>query len=253
MSPDKNQTISLSKWVDSKQSQGRYSFTREEALLETGLKDDTLSKAALRLAGERRIARLHSGFYVIVPLEYRSHGITPADWFIADLMAYLRQPYYVGLLSAAAYHGASHQRAQQYHVITNQRTRQVKCHNLILRFFTKAEVMATPRDQIKTSTGMMAISTPEATALDLVAYYRQVGGLDRVLTVLQELGEKMEPGKIVDVCSTGWIDGICTTPWMATRTNGIFRESIPFGRVGSSIERITCDTATSTAQARCSA
>ena len=157
------------------------------------------AKAALRLAKERRIARIRSGFYVIVPLEYRSQGVTPADWFIADLMVYLQQPYYVGLLSAATYHGASHQRVQQYHVVTDQPQRQVRCHNLVLRFFTKAEVTVTPQDKIKTSTGMIAISTLEATALDLVAYYRQVGGLDRVLTVLQELGEKLDPTKLIGV------------------------------------------------------
>jgi hypothetical protein len=43
------------------------------------------------------------------PLEYREAGGPPASWFIDDLMRFLGQPYYVGLLSAAAIHGAAHQ------------------------------------------------------------------------------------------------------------------------------------------------
>ena len=41
----------------------------------------------------------------------------PADWFIAELMQFLDLPYYVGVLSAAALHGAAHQQAQEFHVV----------------------------------------------------------------------------------------------------------------------------------------
>ena len=113
-------------------------------------------------------------------------------------MAYLQQPYYVGLLSAAAYHGASQQRAQQYHVVTNQPVRKIQWYSLVIRFLTKSGEKVTAQERAKTATGMIQISTPEATTLDLVAYSRQAGGLDRVATVLQGLGEKLDPVKIVD-------------------------------------------------------
>jgi predicted transcriptional regulator of viral defense system len=43
---------------------------------------------------------------------------------------------------------------------------------------------------------MLPVSTPEATALDLVRYARHIGGLDAVLTVLTELAETMDPAKL---------------------------------------------------------
>jgi len=43
----------------------------------------------------------YRGFYVIVSPEYRSLGCRPAEQFIPDLMEYLGEVYYAGLLSAA--------------------------------------------------------------------------------------------------------------------------------------------------------
>jgi predicted transcriptional regulator of viral defense system len=43
---------------------------------------------------------------------------------------------------------------------------------------------------------MLPVSSPEATALDLVRYSRHIGGLDVVLTVLYELSESIDPTKL---------------------------------------------------------
>ena len=91
MSQDKKKTSSLGKWVDDKQSRGKYCFTREEALAESGLRVDTFRKAALRLVTDQRIARIRAGFYAIVPLEYKAQRVSPPDWFIADLMAFAQR------------------------------------------------------------------------------------------------------------------------------------------------------------------
>ena len=44
----------------------------------------------------------------------------------------------------------------------------------------------------------MRISDPAVTAIDLVTYNKRVGGLDRVLTVLQELGESINPKMLIE-------------------------------------------------------
>lgn len=187
----------LPSWVDSRQEQGLYFFTREEAIETLQFSEEAFKKAAARLAKKNRVLRIRSGFFVIVPLEYRATGILPTEWFIADLMAYLEQPYYVGLLSAAALHGAARQQPQQFQVVTTVPQRKIQKNNLALRFFYKTGFNATPITQIKVQTGYMAVSTPEATALDLIRYARSTGGLDRTLTVLQELGESMDAAKLI--------------------------------------------------------
>ncbi|HAR49066.1 MAG TPA: hypothetical protein DCR81_02985 [Smithella sp.] len=50
-------------------------------------------------------------------------------------MAYLAQPYYVGLLSAASLHGSAHQQPQQFHVVTTTPQREVRKKGLAIRFF----------------------------------------------------------------------------------------------------------------------
>lgn len=188
----------LPSWVDSRQEQGLYFFTREEAIAILQFSDEAFKKAAARLAKKNRIVRIRSGFFVIIPLEYRTTGVLPAEWFIADLMDYLGQPYYVGLLSAASLQGAAHQQPQQFHVVTTAPQREVRKKALAMRFFFKTNFKATPLRQIKVQTGYIFVSSPEATALDLIRYARSIGGLDRVMTVLQELGESIDAAKLID-------------------------------------------------------
>ena len=55
---------------------------------------------------KRRLVVPRRGFFVIVPLEYRQSAAPPPDWYIDALMKSCGRQYYVGLLSAAALHGA---------------------------------------------------------------------------------------------------------------------------------------------------
>ena len=199
--PSKNINTSpkdLASWIDDRQAEGLYFFTREEAIKSLKMTEEAFRKAASRLAKKTRIVRIRSGFFVVVPLEYRAAGVLPAEWFIADLMAYLEQPYYVGVLTAAALYGAAHQQPQQFQVVTTAPQRGIQKKNLALRFFFKTNFDATPVTQMKVQNGYIAVSTPEATALDLIRYSRSIGGLDRVITVLQELGETIDAKKIQD-------------------------------------------------------
>jgi predicted transcriptional regulator of viral defense system len=191
----------LPDFVDQLQSEGRYSFLKEEAKEATGLDGSALKKALWRMEDKNRIRMIRRGFYVIVPLEYSRTRIIPAEWFISDLMKFMDQPYYVGLLSAAALHGAAHQQPQEFHVVVPSPQRDIRVDGLQIRFFKKSGMKTSPVDQAKTSTGYMRISNAAVTAIDLVAYAGRVGGLDRVLTVLQELSEKITPDMLVEAAN----------------------------------------------------
>lgn len=195
--------LDLSSWVDSRQSQGQYFFTREQVLEGLQASDAAFSNASVRLARKKRIARIYRSFYVIIPLEYAASGILPAEWFIADLMNYIGKPYYVGLLSAAMLHGAAHQQPQEFHVVTTAPLRKIETRNLSIHFFKKKIFSATHTTPVKVQTGFISVSTPESTALDLVCYARQIGGLDRTFTVLQELGEEINAEKLAEAAAAG--------------------------------------------------
>ena len=128
---------SVNEFVDHLQKRARYTFARAEVEAALELAQAALTKGLQRLQKVGRICMIRRGFYVIVPLEYATGGIVPPDWFIDDLMKFLEQPYYVGVLTAAALHGASHQQTQEYQVVVAQPERAIRTANLSIRFFLK--------------------------------------------------------------------------------------------------------------------
>ena len=73
----------------------------------------------------------------------------------------------------------------------------IQCGRVKIDFIAKNEIANTPVYEINTLRGRMLVSTPEATALDLVGYQQHCGGLDHVATILSELAEKINPNKLV--------------------------------------------------------
>ncbi|MCE7872964.1 hypothetical protein DYH09_21645 [bacterium CPR1] len=197
-SKQRRSPATAAEYVDRLQSDGRYSFTSSE--LEDAIGGSPLSRQAAlrRLRQKVRVVSPRRGFNVIVPLEYRSSGSPPASWFIADLMSFLKQPYYVGLLTAAAIHGASHQQPQTFQVMTSIPTRPVAAGRQWLDFHRNRHLQDVPVQMVRTETGSMVVSTPEATALDLLRFPDASGQLDHVTTVLQELAERMDPDRLVE-------------------------------------------------------
>lgn len=192
----------LSDLADSLQATGQYVLTREQAVAALGVSEESVKKAVQRLVAKRRLAVPRRGFYVIVPMEYREPGAPPPSWFIDDLMKFLGQPYYVGLLSAAALHGAAHQQPQEFQVVTNKQLRRTVAGRARIRFFRKLHLARTPTMEVQTETGAMRVSTPEATALDLVRYVEGAGHLGNVATVLAELAEKVDAALLAQTART---------------------------------------------------
>ena len=184
--------ISFREFLDTLQSSGRYVFTREEALAGLGLSQVALKNALWRLSKAGRVVSPRRGFHVIVPPEYRVAGSIPPSWIIRDLMTHLGRPYYVGLLSAAALHGAAHQSPHEFQVVTDRALRAVKMGRARIVFVKKAHLGKTPTVAIRTPTGEIRISSPAATALDLVRYPDHSGFLSNVATVLKELAERLD-------------------------------------------------------------
>ena len=186
----------LSSFVEGLQASGRYTFRRTEAEAANSSSPVAVQASLRRLTQKGRIVSPRRGFYVIVPAEYRAAGAPPASWFIHDLMGYLDQPYYVGLLSAAAIHGAAHQQPMVFQVVTDRRTRPIHVGRGRIQFVQSAHVNEVPVIQVETETGTMRVSTPEATAFDLVRHVAQAGHLSNVATVLAELGESIDPDRL---------------------------------------------------------
>lgn len=188
----------INDWIDGLQASGRYTFLREEAVSQTGVTPDAVRKALLRLVKKGRLAKVKDYFFVVVPVEYASAGSPPPPWFIYDLMAAMGSPYYVGLLSAASLHGAAHQQPQEFQVVTAGYIRPLRVGRVRIRFLTKRSCENTPTILMKTPTGTMRVSTPEATAIDLVRYAKAAGHFSHVAMVLKELAPSLNPQKLLE-------------------------------------------------------
>lgn len=186
----------LSEYVDRLQQSGQYSFSRRQALRRLGISPAAFKRAAQRLLLQGRLAAPRRGFFVIVPLEYKLAGSPPPSWFIDQLMRYHAQPYYTGLLSAAALHGAAHQQPQEFQVITSAQLRPAAAGRSRIRFLMKKRIESTPTTSVKTQTGWMRVATPEATAVDLVRYPGRAGGWSNLAEVLAELAEALDPHRL---------------------------------------------------------
>lgn len=189
-------------YVDRLAASGRYHFTSDDARKALGVSPAAVKLSLARLAKQTLIASPARGFYVIVPPEYRALGCLPADQFVPALMRRQGLPYYAGLLSAAQYYGAAHHAPQEFQVLVPRRRRRIVCGAVRVVFFQRRDFATVATQAFNTPRGVIAVSTPEATAIDLVGHHHHVGGLDNVATVLVDLVEQIDPAKLVDAAKT---------------------------------------------------
>jgi predicted transcriptional regulator of viral defense system len=190
-------------YIASLAATGRYHFVSSDTREALGVSADAAKLALNRLARQKMIASPARGFYVIIPPQYRSLGCLPADQFVPALMQRLSLPYYVGLLSAAQYHGAAHHRPQEFQVLLAKARRPIRCGQVRVAFIVRKRLKDVPAQSFNTPRGTILVSTPEATAVDLVGYHHHAGGLDQVATILSELAEQIDPQKLLIAARTG--------------------------------------------------
>lgn len=185
--------------IDEFVARGRYCFSFAEIRNRIAASPVAIKSALNRLKKKGEVALPYREFYVILPPEHRARGCLPPQQFIPDLMEHLGEVYYAGLLSAAEFHGAAHHRPQVFQVVVARARRPIECGQVRIEFVFRKNAGSIPTVPQNTPAGIVKISTPEATALDLIGYVRHCAGLDNVATVLAELAEKIDVGRLIEV------------------------------------------------------
>lgn len=177
----------VSRLLDEFQGRGRLVASQPELVALSGLTTLAVKRQLEHLAD--RVVRLpgRPSCYLVVPPEYRLRGAPPIAYWLADYCRLRQQPYYVGLLSAAALHGSAQQAVQVTQVMTTVPTRALDVGNLHIEFHVKQRLLDTPLSTIKGLAAPLAVSSPEATALDLLAFQHCVGGVARAADVIAGL------------------------------------------------------------------
>lgn len=175
--------------IDAFLSEGRHAFTVEDAAEAMGSHRGAALDALARLQRRNEVFSPAKGLYVAIPPEFRSWGVVPGTWFIDVTMRHLDRPYYVALLSAARIHGAAHQAAQVFQVMTDSRPiRNRDLARVRLRFYASKFVDIDSTEPFEVPTGYATVSSKETTVVDLVTYSRAAGGYSNVATLVRELG-----------------------------------------------------------------
>ena|ERR1700722_18143762 len=183
--------MDLKSFVVSLASKGKSCFTEQDALKETELSRIALRSALRRLKKKQEIASPIRGFFIIIPPEYQSLQSLPPDQFIDDLMQHLNVPYYVGLLSAAQYYGAAHQKPQVFQVISSKVRRNIKVGRVKIMFTIKSDIEQSVTRQFNTSRGFVRVASPETIAIDLVTFPQKSGGIPAAFEILSDLSEHL--------------------------------------------------------------
>ena len=192
----------VAEYIEDLLEQGTYHFTTRDVSTALGRDGAALLQTLHRLKRKGRIASPQRGFHVIVPPEYRALGCLPAEQFIPQLMDHVNEPYYVTLLSAAQLHGAAHHRPQRFQVMVKTSRRPILCGRVAVEFHVRANLEDATITVMNTPRGHLRVASPETTALDLIGYQRNAGGLDNVGTILAELAEVISGPDLIDQAKT---------------------------------------------------
>lgn len=193
--------MSISDFIRKRLSFEEYSFSWDELVQATSGKSESLIRNDLYYAiGNGDVISLRHKFYLIIPPRYSHSGKLPIELYIDKLFNFLGRNYYLGLYSAARYYGASHQQIQKEYILHgNSPLLSISKAALKLDFFT---VSNWPEKNIlkrKGDAGMFKISSPALTAVDLLYHQSKIGGLNRTLSILEELVEEVKLSDVKDL------------------------------------------------------
>lgn len=184
--------MTVSEYIKQLQGYEEYAFSWEELRAYSNSPESTLRKELTRLVVKQDITPLRQGFYLIIPPRYQKVGKIPVAFYADKLFRFLKRPYYVALYSAASSYGASHQQIQQDYIMTSHPTpRDINRQNTIIRFFGLSGWPEKNIVQRKSDAGLYKISSPALTAIDLIHHQTKIGGMNRAITILEELTEEI--------------------------------------------------------------
>ncbi|PQJ82610.1 type IV toxin-antitoxin system AbiEi family antitoxin domain-containing protein [Polaribacter glomeratus] len=183
--------MNISDYIKQLQSVEEYSFSWDELVAACDKTDTALKRELSRLVTKKEIVNLRKGFYLIIPPRYSKQEQIPVQLFLDKLFKYLDRNYYLGFYSAAKFHGAGHQQVQRDYVMTDKAFSNIKKSSLDIHFFTTSKWPTKNILDKKSDAGIFKISSPALTAVDLIHHQNKLGGINRMLAILEELSEEL--------------------------------------------------------------
>ena len=182
-------------WIDDLPKIGQTTFSVGEA--ERMFPEKTPSsvrRAIARLTSAGKIQSVWKGFYAVVLPEYGRSGVVPPIDYIDQLMSYLGKNYYVALLTAATYSGATHHAVRLFQIISDSVLHEKSKNGVVIDPAYKKTIPGKYLVERNSRTASVMFSSPELTAVDLLLYPKKAGGINFIVTILSELAESLNFG-----------------------------------------------------------
>jgi len=188
-----NEYTQVRHWIDELPKRGITTFSLSDAENQFPKKPVmSVRRALARLSSAGKIQSVWRGFYVISLPEYGLEGVAPPIDYIDQLMRHIGCAYYVALLTAASYRGATHNSPQVFQVICDNVLHEKSKNGIRIEPAYKKRIPIKYISEINSRTASVKISSPELTAIDLMIYMKKAGGINQVATVLSELAESID-------------------------------------------------------------
>lgn len=192
--------MTVSDYIKQLQSFEEYAFSWEELWKNCHKTETSLKRELSRLVKKNEIVNLRKGFYLIIPSRYSRQMKLPIQLYIDKLFKSLNRQYYLGFYSAAKFHGASHQQVQRDYVMTSLLSLpDIKKNSIYISFLTSSKCLDKNILEKKSDAGIFKISSPALTAVDLIHYQSKLGGLNRMVAIIEELSEEIYPNDITEL------------------------------------------------------
>ena len=194
--------MTVAKYIKQLLSYEEYSFSLNELIENINKTETSIKRELVRLIAKKEIVNLRKGFYLIITPRYSTAEKLPIQLYIEKLFKYLDRNYYVALLSAAKLHGASHQQIQRDYIITETpKFKDISKNSIDIRFFTTSNWSGENIQIKKSDAGIYKISSPALTIVDLINHQTKLGGINRLLSIIEELSEELKESDLIELIS----------------------------------------------------
>ncbi len=192
----------LQSYIKNIRKEGKRCFTIKNVVEQFRVSCNHARVAICRLLKAGDIISSARGLYVIVPPENQPHGSMPAEELVPLIMQYVGANYYVSLLTAGLFHGATHQKPAKFQVISDKRMKHpLVFGDVAIDFIYKKSIFGLPTKDFIVGTGYLKVATPELVMLDLLNYPNHAGGLNHIATVYAELIENLDRLKLIQLAN----------------------------------------------------
>lgn len=192
--------MTVANYIKQLLSYEEYSFSLDELIKNIDKSETSIKSELSRLIAKKEILNLRKGFYLIITPRYSSAQKLPIQLYCEKLFKYLNRKYYVAFFSAAKFHGASHQQVHKDYIITEKpKFNDISKSAIDIRFFTTSNWTDKNIQIKKSDAGIYKVSSPAMTIADLINHQTKLGGINRMLAVIEELSEELNESDLVEL------------------------------------------------------